>query len=156
MTPTRNAPANWRFSGATDFYPDLLYYAVAKSCTGEVAPAMIVSICLLFVSLALAGAFLVGVITDRPERLGYVAAVFGMAALYLLLNARCRFENLTLKQPLMLTYHGGSATCVIGGLGIVLWLVLAERWNWRHWLGLTALYVNSTLCMASDRLIFVQ
>lgn len=146
----------WRFTGATDIYPDVLLYMAARWITGGVAPAMVVCTCVLFALLILSIAFLYGSLTDRSQRHAQLAALLGLAAIFLLLNVACNFRKFALLFPLVLTYHAGSAICVISGLAIVIGLLFAKVWNWRHRLGLVALVLQTALCMASDRLILVQ
>ncbi len=156
LTADVNSLASWRFTGATDFYPDLLLCALAHWITGEVAPAMVLCTCTLFALLVLSAGFLLGTLTERSERSAHLAALLGLAAVYLLLNALGNFDNYLLRCPLMLTCHGGSTICVISGLAFVIGLLFADNWRWRHRLALAALFVQTALCMASDRLILVQ
>lgn len=147
---------SWRFTGATDFYPDVLIYAAAHGITGNVASAMVLCTCAMFVLLVLSSWLLLCSLTNRPDRAAHLAGLLALSALFLSLNALARFDNYTLRCPLMLTCHGGSTICAIFGLAIVVRLLFADVWRTGHWLLLLALFVQTALCMASDRLIFVQ
>jgi hypothetical protein len=151
-----DALETWRFTGATDLYPDVLLYAIAWKITGSVAPAIVVCSCALFVLLLLSVGTLLGALTDRSEQPAHYAALLAVGALFLSLNALGKVDNYSLRCPLMLTCHGGSTICVIFGLAIAMRLLLADEWRWRHRLMLAALFVQTALCMASDRLILVQ
>jgi hypothetical protein len=148
---------SWRFTGATDIYPDVLIYAAAWKITDSVAPAMVVCSCTLFVLLVLSVGFLLGSLTDRSERQAHYAALLSLGALFLSLNALGNFGDYSLRCPLMFTCHGGSTICVVSGLAMAMRLLFAaDVWRLQHRLLLAGLFAQTALCMASDRLILVQ
>jgi len=146
----------FKYSAATDWFPDFLIYFTVRPFTANTAQAIILCSCLFFI-LQLGGyiaiARKVAMPSERNARM-YMALMMG--ALFLLLCSQSGMIDKRFRLPIVFTYHGGSLICMLYGLAIVLHLVLAPVWLARHRLGLALLGLIVMLCMASDRLLLMQ
>jgi hypothetical protein len=146
----------WRFSAATDFFPDFGLYFAARALTGAVAPALVLCSCALFALLLGACCLPHRALVDRDQRRPFTIILLGLGALFLLVNARSGFANPFFRLPIILTYHGGSLICGIVDLAIVCGLLRADAWRKHHVSLFACLFVNTALCVASDRLLILQ
>jgi len=146
----------FEFSSATDWYPDFLIYFSARAITGQTSQAMVVCSGVLFVLLLSGFVALSRTLTLPGERGKQTFLIMMLGVLMLLVNARSGFMNARFHFPLIFTYHSGSLICMVFGLAMVLALLRAPEWQRRHHGLLLMLFVNTWLCMASDRLLLME
>ncbi len=141
-------------SAATVIYPDMIVYFSARAITGSVGAAMVVcSAAVFFALLLLSCHLLIRTMTSPEHHFTQTCIVLLLGAMFLLFNAKCGISDTFLRFPFILTFHGGEQICLVLDLALINYLIQSPSWDRRHSLALVGLFVNTMLCVLSDRLI---
>ncbi len=144
------------FPTNTVLFPDCFIYFIARAATGATAPAMILCSCLLFALQMLGCYFIIRVATPKNRRWPQTSILLSLGALFLLVNAHSGLANPFFRLPIVLTYHAGSQVSLLFGMALVLHLLSLREGEGRPRLALVALFINSALGVASDRLLLIH
>ena len=91
--------------------------------------------------------------TSPEHHFTQTCIVLLLGAMFLLFNAKCGISDTFLRFPFILTFHGGEQICLVLDLALINYLIQSPSWDRRHSLALVGLFVNTMLCVLSDRLI---
>lgn len=147
---------NYIFPTTTVMFPDCFLYFITREITGAVAPAMVSSMCAMFLLQLLGCYLLIRVLAPAADRWHLTMVLLGMGSLLILANAKSGLDNGFFRLPIIVTYHGGSLISLILGLALLIYLLQSPVWERQHRLALLALFLNTTLAVGSDRLIIPQ